>query len=282
MSETPFFSVIVPACNVEAYIENTIRSILEQTCPDFELILVNDGSTDGTGAICLKYARAYPQKICCISQENHGVSNARNRGMDVSKGRYLTFVDGDDYLARDALERMKACLQEKNSDLFYCDFLKTEHLAEEASDPASRKAQVISREECILDKLKEKTIPVYAACYSRAMARKEHIRFDEELSFIEDALFFFTCVMHAAEIVYDPAVLYYYVQRKDSVSHRKDDLLREIRCELKGWKKIEAQLSADRKIRRLLLPRIRKIQRNYWRLRFFRLLRRIVPPPTSV
>ena len=63
MSEIPFFSVIVPAYNVEAYIERTVRSILEQTWTDWECVLVNDGSTDGTGGICQRYALAFPQKI---------------------------------------------------------------------------------------------------------------------------------------------------------------------------------------------------------------------------
>ena len=289
MSETPFFSVIVPAYNVEAYIEHTVRSILEQTWTDWECVLVNDGSTDGTGGICQRYALAFPQKILSVSQENRGVSNARNTGMEAAKGRYLVFVDGDDYLAATALEEMQACLQKKTADLLYYDFQKRADPSDaccsgenpgpqrEQSRRERKKAKTITPRECILRKLKDKTIPAIAACYSRTMIERDQIRFDEEQSFVEDALFFFTCVKHAADILYYPGVLYYYVQRADSATHKKDLVLQEIQSELKGWTKIKRLLAGDREIHKLLHTRMRKIQRNYRTLCFFRFLRRIIP-----
>lgn len=102
----PFFSVIVPAYNVEQYISKCIDSVLQQDFQDFELILVDDGSTDGTSKICDKYAKENPQ-ITVIHQANSGLSGARNTGIERASGEYLILLDGDDYLTPGALRTFK-------------------------------------------------------------------------------------------------------------------------------------------------------------------------------
>ena len=117
----PLFSLIVPAYNVEAYIAQCIESILTQDCSNFELILVDDGSTDRTGQICEQYKKQSPQlsiisqnrekvnskiaspSIKVLHQLNSGLSAARNTGVAESSGKYLIFIDGDDYLEPGAL-----------------------------------------------------------------------------------------------------------------------------------------------------------------------------------
>lgn len=128
----PFFSIIVPAYNVEDYIAECIASVLIQSLSDFELILVDDGSTDKTGAICDQYqknrdqhdknlphttivaqidekvnSKSAPATIKVIHQPNAGLSAARNSGVDQARGEYLIFLDGDDYLEPDALAVIK-------------------------------------------------------------------------------------------------------------------------------------------------------------------------------
>lgn len=93
----PVVSIIVPCYNAEKYIERGISSIIHQTCPDWELILVDDGSTDSTAAICQR-AAAEDERIHFVRQENQGVSAARNRGLDMARGRYVMFMDSDDYV----------------------------------------------------------------------------------------------------------------------------------------------------------------------------------------
>lgn len=102
----PFFSIIVPAYNVENYILECIESVLTQDFQDFELILVDDGSTDETSKICDKHAKEKPQ-ITVIHQANSGLSGARNTGIERASGEYLILLDGDDYLTSGALRAIK-------------------------------------------------------------------------------------------------------------------------------------------------------------------------------
>ncbi len=96
-------SVIVPAYNIEKYLERCVESILKQTYENLEIILVDDGSTDKTGAICEQLARQ-DNRIVVIHKENGGLSDARNAGIDVANGHYLSFVDGDDYIESNMYE----------------------------------------------------------------------------------------------------------------------------------------------------------------------------------
>ena len=92
------FSFIVPVYNVSAYFEQCVTSVLNQTVKDYEIILVDDGSTDGSESLCDRYVSEYPEKIRCIHQPNRGLSAARNAGIDKARGEYLIFLDSDDYL----------------------------------------------------------------------------------------------------------------------------------------------------------------------------------------
>ena len=100
----PFVSVIVPVYNVEKYISACVRSLIDQTYPNFEVILVDDGSTDGCPAICDDFAAKY-DNISVIHQENRGLSGARNTGIDRAKGELLCFVDSDDEDLREICQR---------------------------------------------------------------------------------------------------------------------------------------------------------------------------------
>ncbi len=92
------FSIVVPVYKVEGYIEKCIKSIQVQTFEDYELILIDDGSTDGSGKICDDYA-SKDGRISVIHKENGGVVSARNAGLSVAKGKYILFVDADDWIA---------------------------------------------------------------------------------------------------------------------------------------------------------------------------------------
>ena len=101
MRENITFSVIIPIYNVEAFLKECIDSVLQQTYKDYEIILVDDGSTDESGAIADTYARNYPG-INVIHRNNGGLSAARNTGIEAAKGRYIIFVDSDDYIDKNA------------------------------------------------------------------------------------------------------------------------------------------------------------------------------------
>lgn len=104
----PQFSIIIPVYRVEEYLEKCVDSILAQTCQDFELLLIDDGSPDGSGAICDRYAASHPNQVRALHQPNGGAGAARNRGIELAQGDYLLFVDGDDWLAPNLLEDLSA------------------------------------------------------------------------------------------------------------------------------------------------------------------------------
>lgn len=108
-------SVIVAVYNVKPYIAQCIDSICGQTYSNMEIILVDDGSTDGSGEICDAFARK-DQRIHVIHQKNKGLSGARNAALDVMKGDYMTIVDGDDYVLQDAFAHAIRVMEENNLD----------------------------------------------------------------------------------------------------------------------------------------------------------------------
>lgn len=116
-------SVVVPIYNVEDYLSECIESILNQTFKDFELILVNDGSTDNSLKICNEYLKK-DERIQIINKENGGLSSARNSGIDVAKGEYIIFIDSDDLINKNMFEKMVRISIEKDADIVQCNYQK--------------------------------------------------------------------------------------------------------------------------------------------------------------
>ncbi len=116
----PLISVIVPVYNVVDYLERCVNSILAQTYTQFELIIVDDGSTDGSEDLCDVLATR-DSRIICIHKENGGLSSARNAALDISKGEYITFVDSDDMIAPNALEVLIQRALTSDSDIVLTD-----------------------------------------------------------------------------------------------------------------------------------------------------------------
>ncbi|WP_431243531.1 glycosyltransferase family 2 protein [Flavobacterium sp. P21] len=117
--ETLLFSIIIPVYNVEAYLPQCLDSVLCQTFSDFELILVNDGSTDSSLEISQKYKQKFPQ-IILIDKENSGLSDARNTGLKAAKGDYIIFTDSDDYWqGKQVLEDLSNLISETNPDIIF-------------------------------------------------------------------------------------------------------------------------------------------------------------------
>ena len=113
-------SVIVPVYNIEAYLRKCIDSILAQTYTNLEIILVDDGSTDNSGEICNEYA-AKDARIRVIHKGNGGLSSARNTGIDIATGKYIGFVDSDDYLAPDMYEKLLGAIVNNHADISVCN-----------------------------------------------------------------------------------------------------------------------------------------------------------------
>ncbi len=121
----PFFSLILPCYNVAAYVQRCVHSIQEQDFEDYEIILVDDGATDGTPAICDALAQK-DHRIRVIHKENGGASDARNTGLDAAQGRYIWFVDADDWIEEEALSILHGVCCDQAPDVVKFDYYRVE------------------------------------------------------------------------------------------------------------------------------------------------------------
>lgn len=203
-------SIIVPVFNVEKYIIQCVDSILSQTYNNFELLLIDDGSTDNSGKICDDYAFK-DERIKVFHKKNEGVSSARNFGLDNASGEWITFVDSDDWLDETAL----TCFIEENlqDDTFYVgQGLRVEN--NELKYWPSRYYKGIVVLESVEDYSLLDEVLVYGTpwgkLYNSQIIKKYNIRFDNNLSIHEDHCFYFEYILHVKRIQVIDKVCYYY------------------------------------------------------------------------
>ncbi len=155
-------SVIVPVYNVENYIKECLDSILSQSFQSFELILVDDGSTDGSGRICDEY-KEKDSRIRVFHKENRGLSSARNKGIDEAKGEYLCFVDSDDTIRDDYLNTLYNVITADNADLAMCDIEDTRLTkADQRSKHSSQMTSIDAKKWLYDDRTREYVLMVVA------------------------------------------------------------------------------------------------------------------------
>ena len=123
--EDELISVIVPIYNVEKYLKNCIESILNQTYKNIEIILVDDGSPDNCGKICDEYSQK-DKRIIVIHKENGGLSDARNKGLDIAKGKYVTFIDSDDFVEHNYIEYLYRAIKKYKTKIAQCNIYKVD------------------------------------------------------------------------------------------------------------------------------------------------------------
>ncbi len=214
MSQT--ISVIIPIYKVEAYLEECIRSVVCQTHPDLEIILVDDGSPDGCGAICDSWA-ARDSRIRVIHKKNGGLSDARNAGLEVCTGAYIAFVDSDDWIRPDMYEKMLAALLREGADICACSILSC---YPDRQTPWGCREYTVGDSEKILSMLYSDTaFPV--AAWNKLYRRScwETLRFPVG-KLCEDAFTTYLLVDGAEKIVQIPDALYCYRIRPDSIMTR--------------------------------------------------------------
>lgn len=223
----PAISVIVPVYKAEAYLAKCVESILNQTFGDFEVLLIDDGSPDNSGAMCDEYV-ALDSRVRVIHQKNGGVSAARNAGMAVAQGDYLAFCDADDYLELYALERLYTALTKNGADTAGCGhyyvWLDGRIQAEKGALPAG----VYGREDLrtgIVEPLLGQRLDfgngvfngfVVRFLYSRAVICDNNIAF--EGAYLEDELFLMEYFLHAEKLAMVDDPLYFYLQNPSSVT----------------------------------------------------------------
>jgi glycosyltransferase involved in cell wall biosynthesis len=113
-------SIIIPVYNTEKYLRQCLNSVVMQTLPDIEIIVINDGSTDNSQKIIEEYVTRYPQKISLINSANQGPGIARNQGINIANGEYIWFIDSDDWIYKDSAEKMYNLAREYNISMVTC------------------------------------------------------------------------------------------------------------------------------------------------------------------
>lgn len=211
-------SIIVPVYNAIRYVNKCVDSILDQTYRNLEIILVDDGSTDGSSVICDEYAKK-DERVIIIHKENGGVSSARNIGMDKARGEFLAFVDSDDYLHPQFCELMITGIGQ--SDIEECQFYTV--LNEEQMDYNRIESCTINRipaKERKLSLLRNGGGRVWGCLFKTEIIKK--LRFDVGFRYAEDTLFSYDALNLANEVVLIQETLYYYHKHDQSAMSKID------------------------------------------------------------
>jgi len=204
-------SVIVPAFNAEKTLRRCIDSLLAQTLPDMELIIVNDGSADKTGKIIEEYAQKYPQTVIGIQKENGGVSSARNAGIEIAKGEYIGFTDADDCALPDMFSLMYQKARLESADLVQCWYYDVLPNGNRLRKPGDRCTGVSIYQTPEI--VSEQTLYVWDKIYRRETLMKHKIRF-EHYRYAEDCLFTIHFELYATGIAQVTQPLYLYTARR--------------------------------------------------------------------
>lgn len=212
-------TVIVPCYNVEKYIEKGLNSLINQTLKDIEIIVINDGSNDNTLKI-LNDFKKNDKRIRIIDKKNEGVSAARNIGLKEAKGKYICFMDSDDWLEKDFLEKMYNKISENDYDMVACDTYaiypnKKKYIKSNINDNQDEKKLMIDAYTVIWNKIYKKEII-------------KDIYFDNSISFCEDVLFLYEVYLKVKRVgsIHEP--LYNYLQREKSLTYTYNEIIYDL------------------------------------------------------
>lgn len=226
----PVVSIIVPVYNVAPLLPACLASIRAQSWPKLEVFLINDGSKDDSLALCQAAQRADP-RFHVIDQPNSGVSAARNAGLERASGKYLQFVDGDDYLHPDATRTLVHAAESSGADLVVAHFWRVvgENMAPRGH---IRQEKVLTRQEYAQEMMKAPANYYYGVLwnklYRRTILQQNRLRFDTALCWCEDFLFNLEYIRYTRLIAAVPKPVYYYVKREDSLVSTQSTLRKTI------------------------------------------------------
>ena len=215
----PKVSVIVPVYNVEKYVEKCIKSLVDQTLQEIEIIAVDDGSKDDSKNIIDKYIKKYPDKVKYLYKENGGLSSARNFGIPYANGEYIAFLDSDDYVEPTMYEEMYNLAKKEDADMVECDFIweypnkqKYDYgVVYNGKKEAIEKARVVAWNKLI----------------KREIIESEKIEFPFGLRY-EDVEFFYKLVPSLNKISFMKKYFIHYVQRENSIANTQNTKTKDI------------------------------------------------------
>ncbi|MGL4335950.1 MAG: glycosyltransferase family 2 protein [Turicibacter sp.] len=233
-------TIVVPVFNSEKYIEESINSILNQTYKNFEILIINDGSTDDTQKV-LEKLYTTNRKVKVVNTKNRGVSSARNLGINLASGEFLVFMDADDRLVKNALYLINEKLSKNISELFIFGFSvfndNRRHNDTHLLEKLEKKPEVSNN--CLLKRMlstKNNLLGyVWRAAYSVEMLKKNLILFDEHLKISEDYLFLLKSIVNAKKIIVSSDKLYEYHLGESSMSNKYIPTLLEDMMWVNKW-----------------------------------------------
>ena len=239
----PKISIIIPVYKAEKYLRTCLDSILAQTFKDWEAILVDDGSPDGSGTILDDYAAKDP-RFKVIHKENGGASAARNAGLDVAVGEWVAFIDADDYVDADYLESLYSVQQKYNADFVCCGqkkirqdgSLKFERRYDEACYTEDQFEQMLVEGKLIYQKG-----PVIKL-FSRSILNQYNIRFIKGAITGEDEIFMYTYFLHCKSVAFSQCTGYNYVVVEGSLTHQANVPYKNEQISYNAFEEISDQL----------------------------------------
>lgn len=226
-SKQPLISIIVPVYNVKEYLDDCINSLVGQTYTHLEIILIDDGSTDGSGQLCDIWKNKDP-RIVVIHDSNHGVCHARNHGLRLAKGEFIGFADPDDWIDLNAYEEMVNAMISSQSDACGTGFVINSFDGGKILKNDKGNKSILSRDEAIdviYSTEIEKNYLTWSLC-DKLFSRKalKNVFFDESLHLSEDQLFLWHTLKNISQFVYIPLCSYHYRMRDGSATHTALDI----------------------------------------------------------
>ena len=219
MSENETISVIIPVYNVEKFLDKCIRSVVEQTYKNLEIILVDDGSPDQCGTICDLWAEK-DVRIQVIHKANGGLSDARNAGLDIASGAYIGFVDSDDYIHPEMYQRLYEKLKKYDAELAICGYYRVDENSDTIIGNVNMPSEgLIDKKEAIMNICcKGSFIVVWNKLYKRELFNDLRFTYGK----IAEDLFIMYQLFHKCERIFTVSEnYYYYVQSSNSIMRRE-------------------------------------------------------------
>ncbi|RDU24435.1 glycosyltransferase [Anaerosacchariphilus polymeriproducens] len=212
-------SVIVPIYNAESYMTACIESVRSQTYTNIEIILVDDGSSDGGPSICDTY-KELDARIQVIHKNNGGVSSARNTGLKMAKGTYISFIDADDTISHQMIEKLVQALEGNRVELAVCGFSMINEAGETLRETAVKEL-LLSEDEALCYMLEDYDfqMAVWNKLYIRSIIEENQIRFQEQITHGEDGLWLCTYLTKCKKVYWTGEPYYKYLQIESSAMH---------------------------------------------------------------
>lgn len=206
-------SIIIPIYNVEKYIDECIKSVINQTYRNLEIILINDGSTDSSYDICKKYSET-DYRIILLNKENRGSASAKNSGLKIAKGDYITFVDSDDFIQDDMIEYMVDQIEKTKADIIQCDFINLYKDSNEVGQQELTEKTISSQVFLKLFLTQWKNSLFWNKLFKRDVIKGVYFK---EGRCIDDEFFTYKCVINSESVSLSNKIVYNYRMRKSGV-----------------------------------------------------------------